>query len=896
MKWVSRHNDSDTTDFPWRPAAVPAIAFFPMTSIVRASLETGSAGAWDGLARQVAAWLDANRLPLRESVVLVPFVQLLPPARRAFAQLGDWMPRVETTRTLAASLGAPVDVPAGQLSFDPTLDALSAALLLRSQAWGAAWERRDSRGFEQAVRALVSTAQAMAAGAAGVAPDRRESHWTTARESLAPSPGPGGTERLLARVALEWARLAPAPATDRLFDARPAAWIVVQAGGPDRVARALLAQGETPGCLVDLDPDEERVFDGLGAPPSLAVCDGFEQEAQRTAAQVLRHVQKGEIPVALIAADRVLVRRVRALLDRHGLRLHDETGWKLSTTRAAAVVMSLLTATRPDAGTDALVEWLKSVSEDAPALDALEAFCRQHQVGRISDLRGRTLAPPADRAWTMAAKVLDAFGNARRQTLANWLALLGTALEGSGMMAMLAGDDAGRNVLAELHLGSGSSRPAWLASANQVAMSAPEFRHWVDSVLEHATFRPAASFEGPADVVVTPLAQAVMRPFPAVVLPGADERHLGAAHGDATLLDEAQSVVFGVPTAKQRRSAELLAFSHVLRMPRQVSLLRRRSDGKEPLAPSPLVERLELSLARRRLTFSPSDDPRVQHATVPTPISRPAPSAPSLLPTRLSASACEALRACPYRFFALYVLRLREDDELEREIEKRDYGNWLHGVLYEFHRTRPAPVARNEELARLEQVAAEQQRAFGIADADFLPFAASFATFAPRYIDWLHGRDARGLRWMSGEEEVALAFDALGGTELRGVIDRIDEFGHGDDTSVEVIDYKTGSAGDLKDKVKDRLEDTQLAFYAALMRGRTTQPIVARYLALDGTKGLEEIEHPNVEDSAAALLAGLAEDLRRLRDGAGMAALGAGSTCAHCAARGICRRDHWADV
>ncbi|HZT54909.1 MAG TPA: PD-(D/E)XK nuclease family protein, partial [Burkholderiaceae bacterium] len=100
----------------------------------------------------------------------------------------------------------------------------------------------------------------------------------------------------------------------------------------------------------------------------------------------------------------------------------------------------------------------------------------------------------------------------------------------------------------------------------------------------------------------------------------------------------------------------------------------------------------------------------------------------------------------------------------------------------------------------------------------------------------------------------------------------------------------------LREKVKEPLEDTQLAFYAALMRSRTELPLSARYLALDGSKGLEEIAHPAVEASAAALVDGLADDLRRLRAGAGLPALGVGATCAYCAARGICRRDQWTDA
>lgn len=869
-----------------------------MTTIVRLTLENpaGDGDRWASIARRIAAWASGQGVALRDAVVLVPFAQLLPEARRAFAPLGGWMPRIETTKTLAASLGPPPPAQAGQVSFDPTLDALSAAALLRSQNWGASWARHDARGFEQAVGALVATAHELVRAAAALPPSARTGHWAAARELLAPMAGPGASERLLARVALEWASVAPAPATDRLFNAlQPAAWIAVQAGGADPLTARLLADACAPALVIDTDPIDDDAFANLPArcQPAFAICDGFEHEAQCAAAQVLAHVQRGELPVALIAQDRVLVRRVRALLERHELRLLDETGWKLSTTRAAAVVMTLLLAARPDAGTDALLDWLKAGTDDDAALGALEAACRRGQIARVDALAGVALEPAAARLWTAASAVLALLRVPRRQPLTTWLAALGAALEASGSMAKLRADDAGQQVLAALHLDPGAATAgAWAAGASQATMNAAEFRGWVDGVLERSTFRPMAAFDTAPEVIVTPLAGAMLRPFAAIVMPGADDKHLGASSASISLLGDAQGAALGVPTGAERRRAELLAFVQLLGSAR-LTLLRRRVDGSDPLADSPLVERLALALAARGGALASWRDPRAEIEVAATPIRMSAPGAPALLPARLSASACEALRACPYRFFALNMLKLREDDELERELEKRDYGNWLHGVLFAFHSTRAAPGDAAAELTRLLALARTSQQTQGIVDADFLPFAASFETFAPRYVAWLHERDADGARWLSGETEVVMRADSLGDTELRGIIDRIDERGGG--TSIELIDYKTGSAAGLKEKVKDPLEDTQLAFYAALMRSQTALPLSARYLAVDGSKRLEEVEHKDVERSAAALVEGLAEDVRRLRAGSGLPALGVGSTCDFCAARGICRRDHWAD-
>jgi ATP-dependent helicase/nuclease subunit B len=41
------------------------------------------------------------------------------------------------------------------------------------------------------------------------------------------------------------------------------------------------------------------------------------------------------------------------------------------------------------------------------------------------------------------------------------------------------------------------------------------------------------------------------------------------------------------------------------------------------------------------------------------------------------------------------------------------------------------------------------------------------------------------------------------------------------------------------------------------------------------------------------LLVGLAHDMSRLAAGAPMPALGEGRVCDFCAARGLCRKDHW---
>ncbi|HZW73140.1 MAG TPA: PD-(D/E)XK nuclease family protein, partial [Caldimonas sp.] len=393
-----------------------------------------------------------------------------------------------------------------------------------------------------------------------------------------------------------------------------------------------------------------------------------------------------------------------------------------------------------------------------------------------------------------------------------------------------------------------------------------------------------------ADVVITPLARAMLRPFAAAVVPGADDRRLGGTEVSDSLLPRAAAQALGLPDPAARREGELLAFAQLLRLD-EVTLLRRRVDEADPLANSAFVDWLALALAERGTALRDWRDPRVEQAIAPTPIRPGAPTAGDRLPRVLSASAFEALRACPYRFYAQSVLGLRAVDELDVEVEKRDYGRWLHDVLHAFHVDRPPRSSVADDVERLRTIGEASLAAQGLDEAAFLPYSASFAVLVPRYVDWLHAREAEGASWSEGEVELRAAPAALEGVELQGRIDRIDVVDEG--AGLELIDYKTGSSSKLKEDVRDRFEDTQLAFYAALVGAKSGLPLRAYYLAMDATRGLDLHEHADVASTANALLHGIAEDLRRLRGGAALPPLGEGSACDYCDARGLCRRDHW---
>jgi ATP-dependent helicase/nuclease subunit B len=276
----------------------------------------------------------------------------------------------------------------------------------------------------------------------------------------------------------------------------------------------------------------------------------------------------------------------------------------------------------------------------------------------------------------------------------------------------------------------------------------------------------------------------------------------------------------------------------------------------------------------------------------PVPVKAPLPQATMRWPESLSASAVEALRGCPYRFFSRVILGLGEADELDRMLAKRDYGNWLHAVLWRFHLGRVPTANLEADRERLHAAAREEQEASPHGEGELLPFLASFEALVEPYLRWLHEREAAGWQWAEGEVDRRITPAALGGVALRGRLDRVDRHAEG---RVHVLDYKTGSVSTLKEHLADRSEDTQLAFYAALLSEEApAASIAASYLAMDDRLSPLELTHAQVGESAVMLVQRLGEELQRLRAGEPLRALGQGALCDHCEARGLCRRDHWA--
>ncbi|WP_319016874.1 hypothetical protein [Diaphorobacter aerolatus] len=541
---------------------------------------------------RIAQAAQQRGVHLSSVVVLVPYAQLMAQAREQWAAhfADGFMPRFETTRNWATALGAE---PASHTGFrlDVACDALTGRSLLETAGFGS---QADAM-----LGLMLEMAQQLSGLVAAVAPAER-AQWAVAARSLLDAPLAGDALRLesaAARVALEWVLATESP-TDVLFgdgvhNATPML-VALEGFHPDPLAASLLAHWDEGGLSIPLDD----VFSAVAsnAPDqrvALHQALDAEDEAQRAAACVMRHLSLGQVPVALAATDRALTRRVVALLVGEGVPVKDENGWTLSTTRAAAQIMLILRAAAWHASSDDVLDWLKHLPADTvPALPQLERWLRG--LGTRQWMQARRNEPQTQPEVVALCAQVDVWrsGFKGSRTLTEWLLVLRAQLQQTGLWESLNADQAGARVLAELRLLDGLEADLQGLGGSDRRMTLAQFTNWANEVMEAGRFRPDSDSDAP--VIVLPMPQLLARAFAALVLPGCDEKRMLAAPEPPGTWTRAQREALGLPTREALEHAQRAAWRQAVRMPHVDILWRTSDEGGEPLLASPLVLALEL--------------------------------------------------------------------------------------------------------------------------------------------------------------------------------------------------------------------------------------------------------------------------------------------------------------
>jgi len=644
-------------------------------------------------------------------------------------------------------------------------------------------------------------------------------------------------------------------------------------------------------CDTPLAPAPDDLFAPQMDAPTLALCPAasLEDASLQSAQVVLDWLRQGKSDIAVVAQDRVSARRLRALLERAQVSVADETGWKLSTTRAAAAMAAWCDVVTSRGETTALLDLLKSPFIFAGMADKSAAVMQIEWQLRRENISGEWRSVQAVfKDGSLAAGVLQAVAARAalfdgRKTLADWSACAQQLLDALDMRDAFAQDIAGQQVLQLLDdLGARQAD----ADGGEL-FSFAEWRALLNLQLDAVTFMPPITDRR---IVMLPLNGARLRNFDAVLVIGADAEHLPSQPQETLFFSNAVRHELGLPTRLSRQHQQLRDLTELLCANREVVLCWQTHKDGEPNPKSPWLERLELCLAKAGM--EPLRELRHDlslHELLAAPSTMPAPSAAELAPARLSASAYNRLVACPYQFFAQHMLRVNVMDELSDMPEKRDYGGWLHEILMKYHEALRDAKTPVEQRAAL--LAAISDEVFGKAIREHpaaLGYEARWRKVMPAYLVWANERESLGWHFVLGELPLqhALAWPD-GGIELYGRLDRVDENAEGERA---VLDYKTSSLPSLAAKLRNA-EDHQLPFYG-LLSGQTMA--AAHYVALEPYRDKTgDVAAPDFEAQQQALQQQIITVMQAIGNDAPLPANGIESVCQYCEVRGLCRKGVW---
>jgi len=693
--------------------------------------------------------------------------------------------------------------------------------------------------------------------------------------------------------------------------------VVITAASSEKTRFFAAAFSGAPGANSEIEKS------AIAVPKGLVCYSAIDIEDEATAALnvIKRWLIAGKRNIAVVALDRLAARRLRALAERDQILMSDEIGWPFSTTVSATAIMRWLEAKRDGFYFETLIDLIKSpfifadlkTEWTKPRIKAAVLLI-EHAIRRASVVAGLVRTREAllrlpmqednsifDDALALLDRLIKAdraFTSARR-TAAAWMAALSDSLKTLGLDVGLAHDAAGADLLAHL-----ANAEADVASS-RVNLSVSEWMDWLRSQMEEARFRDQ-TIDSP--VVMTSLEATRFRQFDATILIGASAGNLPGKPANTGVFNQSVRRQLGLAT----HADTLNIITHDL-----LGLLNRgdetwiswQSNGgnaDEPASPSPWVAALLLQAKRAGGFEAPNQ--RLESALPATPIStgvfshiasRPAPVlAPGQVPSKISASAYQSLIDCPYQYFSRAVLKLRSPDEVEEEMEKRDFGEFVHAILHRFHQ-RFAVVSGVDSIELRNGLLEETEAVFAAAvEQNFMARAwrLQWESAIDAYLDWQLKREEQGWRWHAGEFENGFSLQLENGESFRleGRLDRIDQREFDGAKQTAVIDYKARAASALKAKLESAGEDVQLPVYAALAEAAHPdyQVTEAAYLSVE-RNGVKPVPYPEPHNIGEAHVIRLHAMFESLHNQAPLPAQGVEKVCNFCGARGLCRRDYW---
>ncbi len=650
---------------------------------------------------------------------------------------------------------------------------------------------------------------------------------------------------------------------------------------------------------------------------SLYCCNSIERHVHAVCLQAKKWLLEGIEPIGIVASDRLLARRIRAVLEEEGILPTDMGGWTLSTTSAATSIEVFLDALESNFKKDNLLDLLSS-----PFLpnnfDYNENY--QQQIHQIKKLLKHHRNNPADSLDSLA-ELISAQAKKYEITLTETLDVctqiklasqplndcklkgeyelytlstqLLTALEKLGIRASLERDAAGQQLLEVLVSNTHGTR------SNSIKINWKEWRQWLRDLFEYNFFIPKNTDKR---ITLCGLEHIDNLSFKAAIVSGVEENRLNNSKSQRTFFNEKVRHELNFLTTHESSAINFVRFRQLLEQCEHILLSAEAESNGEPQELCSWVKLIEL-FSQQSYSSSLQDtllDPLLA-SLVEAKLAksnftylaaqRPAPVVPAeLIKEKISATQYQSLIDCPYQYFAKYALSLREQDTPE-EFEASDFGQLVHKSLYAFHFDNPH-IKQNSFVSTNRDYLVTQLHEISRDIFMHAPFQATvkegwlqrWQTNIPAYISWAIDRSQH---WHALRGEAPLEVRLSTNIILQGNLDRIDS----DNQHHAVIDYKTGSTKPSQKKVENG-ETVQLPFYALL----DEKIIQAEYLAL-GSQG-EVKSHSIVSDQKLATLkeehiSRLEQLFTQIRNQTPLPANGDDNTCRVCDYEGLCRKSHW---
>lgn len=662
---------------------------------------------------------------------------------------------------------------------------------------------------------------------------------------------------------------------------------------------------------------------------SLFPASSDEEEANAVDLQIRKWLLSGKTKIGIVCENRKLSRRIRALLERADIYLHDLSGWSLATTSAAAVLESWLQCIEEDFDHRALLDLLKShffLPESDREFHNQAVYRLEHDIilhENISSNITRYKNQLKYRAkklghWTTktyshveqllknldenATQLSNLFHSKQKHNLSTYIDELLRTLEQLGMIHSFSNDDAGITILECL-----GDMKNGLAVCDP-AMHWSEFRIWLGINMESRLFTPDVES---SPVTLLTLKQSELMRFDALIIAAADRQHFPGTAANSPFFNQGVRAALGLADWEMNYDRRLNQFKKLLFSSDTILITFKCEDKGEAVPLSPWISALQnnFHLITGKTLFDENlmdeliGDTSVtvcDNSDLPKKTTQPSTAIPdNLIPPGFSARSHQSIINCPYMYFVEDALSLKPSEEISDELQKSDYGRLIHRVLQAFHLASNEKPA-SEKLKPFGEKLAQNNKNLAIAyliqiseqlfkrelenNALHKSWLHRWIKQIPSYVDWQIKHQEN---WDVTATEQELSTELANNKILSGRLDRIDN----DADEKCIIDYKTGRSADQE--TVNKAEDVQLVTYALL----DDEVKNVFYLNLDDSKrGVRQgasLSGESLQTLKVSCSQRLNDIIKMTHDGYSLTAWGDDKVCSYCKFDGICRRSYW---